>query len=320
MTAPPGYLHVAAGVIDDGAGRVLIARRAAHRHQGGLWEFPGGKVEPGETVRAALDRELHEELGIQVRSARPLIRIPHAYHDRRVLLDVWRVTSFADEPHGREGQPLRWVEAGALSGYEFPAANRPIVTAARLPERYLITPEPGPSAQWPEFLHHLARRLEAGIRLVQLRAKTLAPPQCLDLARQAVEIARYHGATLLLNGSPELAGQVGADGVHLDGTWLAALERRPLPPSAWVAASCHDRAQLARAEALGVDFVVLSPVLATVSHPQARPIGWEGLRELTESTGLPAFALGGVGPGDLAQAWRHGAQGVAAIRGLWGEL
>jgi 8-oxo-dGTP diphosphatase len=146
------YLHVAAAVVVDSAARILIARRHDHLHQGGLWEFPGGKVESGESVPAALARELNEELGIRVKQARPLIRIPYRYPDRNVLLDVWRVEQFEGEAHGAEGQPLRWVAAEELCEFEFPAANRPIVTAARLPSAYLITPEPDIASGLDEFL------------------------------------------------------------------------------------------------------------------------------------------------------------------------
>lgn len=100
-----------------------------------------GKVEDGEPVRAALARELEEELGIRVERARPLIQVRHDYADKHVLLDVWEVDGFSGEAHGAEGQPLAWVEPRELADYEFPAANAPIVQAARLPAHYLITPD-----------------------------------------------------------------------------------------------------------------------------------------------------------------------------------
>jgi 8-oxo-dGTP diphosphatase len=134
-------VHVAAAVIRDGSGQILIARRADTQHQGGLWEFPGGKVEADESVEAALARELHEELGIVVGATRPLIKVRHDYPDKQVLLDVWEVSAFTGEPHGAEGQPLAWVSPRDLSDYEFPAANQPIVAAAKLPAQYLITPD-----------------------------------------------------------------------------------------------------------------------------------------------------------------------------------
>ncbi len=113
-------VHVAAAVIRDDSGKILIARRADTQHQGGLWEFPGGKVEADESVETALARELHEELGIVVGAARPLIKVRHDYPDKQVLLDVWEVSSFSGEPHGAEGQPLAWVTAKELVNYEFP--------------------------------------------------------------------------------------------------------------------------------------------------------------------------------------------------------
>ena len=134
-------VHVAAAVIRDDSGKILIARRADSQHQGGLWEFPGGKVEADETVESALARELKEELGIVVGAARPLIKVRHDYPDKQVLLDVWEVSAFTGEPHGAEGQPLAWVTAKDLPNYEFPAANQPIVAAARSPGAYPITPD-----------------------------------------------------------------------------------------------------------------------------------------------------------------------------------
>src|SRR5690606_31469442 len=126
-TAPDSRsrVHVAVAVIFDAADRVLVSQRARHLHQGGLWEFPGGKVEAGETVRQALDREIAEELGLDVLQAEPLLDIRHDYPDKAVLLDVWCVREFDGEPHGREGQPWQWIEAGALHTLAFPAANAP---------------------------------------------------------------------------------------------------------------------------------------------------------------------------------------------------
>jgi len=307
-------VHVVAAVIVNAQDKVLISLRHARAHQGGLWEFPGGKVEPGEDVYTALKRELHEELGIDVEKARPLIRIPHRYPDKAVLLDVWRVTGFAGEPDGREGQPVQWVAPERLPEFEFPAANRPIVTAARLPECYLITPEPG-----VDFLERLGCAFNAGIRLVQLRAKTLDERAYTELAHSACERARAHGAQVLLNAPPELVAEVGAAGVHLSTQRLMCSSQRPLPAHLWVAASCHNADELQQAVRIGCDFVVLGPVQPTASHPDAPHLGWSGLRTLCEVTRVPVYALGGLRSSDLDAAWRAGAQGIAAIRGLWPE-
>ncbi len=309
-------LHVAAGVIVGSGGRILIAKRPEQLHQGGLWEFPGGKLEPGESVAAALRRELQEELGIRVERARPLIRIRHDYGDRVVLLDVWRVERFHGEGCGREGQEIAWVEPHSLLEYTFPVANLPIVTAARLPSRYLITPEPG--TDWDGFLLGLERCLNSGVTLVQLRARRLSRREYDELARRVIALCREHGARLLLNADPSADTVMAADGVHLTAARLLALKHRPLPTGQWVAASCHNRHELIHAARIGVDFAVLSPVLPTRSHPTAETLGWERWEQLVESAPFPVYALGGMRDEDLPLAYSRGAQGIAAIRSIWG--
>lgn len=308
-------VHVAVGIVVDPSGQVLITRRPDHVHQGGRWEFPGGKLEPGEDIRAAIARELREELGIEVLAARPLIRIHHAYADKRVLLDVWRVDGYRGQPDGLEGQPLAWVIPGELGKYAFPAADVPILTALRLPSEYLIT---GAPADRPElFLARLEAALARGIKLVQLRAKELSEFKLTALYRQAQQVGQRHGVPIVLNADPGLALEVGADGVHLTSRRLLELDRRPLPAEHWVAASCHNEVEVLHACQIGVDFIVISPVCPTPSHRDAPALGWQGLRTLSECANLPVYALGSMTPADLERAWRHGAQGIAAIRALW---
>ena len=310
-------VQVAAAAVFDGEGRVLITRRADDAHQGGLWEFPGGKLEAGEDTRTALQRELVEEVGIHITSARPLIRVRHDYPDKSVLLDVWRVDGFEGEAHGREGQPLQWVAPESLGEYDFPAANRPIVSAVQLPDAYLITPDLGDTPP-VDFLRHLESRLQAGIRLVQLRAKSLNDSEYLLLAREAVALCHRYGARLLLNAGAEQVAASGADGVHLSSGALCKCEARPLAVGkGLVAASCHDVEELVQAAAIGADFALLSPVAATASHPDVEPLGWAHFSELVEPMPFPVYALGGMGLSDQEAAWAHGAQGIAAIRALW---
>lgn len=307
-------IHVAAAVIRGPDQRVLIARRPLDKHQGGLWEFPGGKVEAGETVEAALARELHEELGIRVGSARPLIQVRHDYPDKQVLLDVWEVLSFAGDPHGAEGQPLAWVAPDELPGHAFPAANQPIIAAARLPQRYLVTPDLPADA----LREGLALALDAGIRLVQLRAPSLAPDAYRALAAEALALCRGR-AQLMLKGPLEWATDFPDAGWHLTAAQLRQLggQGRPLPAARWLAASCHDAGELALATSAGVDFVTLSPVQPTTSHPGAAPLGWTQAAELLAGFNQPAYLLGGLAEPDIVAASKAGAQGVAAIRAFW---
>lgn len=310
-----GLIHVAAGAVEDSQGRILIARRPDHVHQGGLWEFPGGKLEPGETCTAGLVRELDEELGIRVLASRPLIRIHHDYGDRHVLLDVHRVGAFDGVPRGREGQPLDWVHPGAMDPDAFPAADRPIISALRLPGLYLIT---GADPQAPSgFLNRLSRALIGGVRMVQLRAHDLSDRAYARLAGQAFDLCEAHDAQLLLNRSFDLARELPCHGLHLSGHRLAQLDERPSGDWSWIGASCHGAEDLARAGRLDLDYALLSPVLATASHPHSQPMGWDRFAALTDRAVVPVYALGGLGPADLDLANAHGAQGIAAIRGLW---
>ena len=309
------WIHVAVGIVRNAAGEVLLTRRPNHVHQGGLWEFPGGKVETGETVETALVRELHEELGIQVGATRPLIRIRHAYSDKNVLLDVWCVVEYNGQPRGLEGQPLAWAAPQVLSRYALPAADRPIINALRLPAEYFITGAPVNSPE--RFLRRLERVLQRGIALVQLRAKELEETALLDLYQQAQVLGRHYGVPILLNGSPALGDRVNLDGIHLPAAYLRLLDRRPLPIDRWVAASCHNNEELRHARRIGVDFAVLSPVKVTASHSGVLPIGWKRFQELVGEANIPVYALGGMTPADLELARRYGAQGIAAIRAFW---
>ena len=306
--------HVVAAVIENSSGQVLLAKRSAHRHQGGLWEFPGGKLEYGEQPQEALFRELHEELGIFVRKCRPLIRVYHTYSDKSVMLDVWKVTEYSGELHGREGQPVEWVSHHDLPSRKFPDANQPIVTAARLPSLYLVTPEP---VETVKFLKRLEALLSAGVSLVQFRAKTLDSGAYALLAKQVASLCSQAGARLLLNAPPSIVEELGIDGVHLTSARLMALKKRPLNREQLVAASCHSEEELDHACRIGVDFVVIAPVLVSTSHPLARPLGWQNLFQLTERSTVPVYALGGMKLNDMTTAWDHGCQGIASISSLW---
>jgi len=310
------YLHVVAAALSDEAGRLLIARRPWHTHQGGKWEFPGGKVERGEAPLDALARELDEELGVRPLACEPLITVLHDYPDKRVRLEVWRIRGFEGSASGLEGQEVRWVAQSELDAFEFPGANLPVITALNLPDRYLITPDPGPDTA--AFLRALQRAMERGVSLVQFRATNLDGDDYTDLAPQVLDICRSAGAKLMLNADPQRALALGADGVHLNGIRLRALRNRPLPRGFLVGASCHHPGELRLANSCGVDFAVLSPVKETPSHSGARHLGWRTFRDYCLRARMPVYALGGVGENDIPRARACGGQGIAAIRGLWG--
>lgn len=311
-------IHVVAAILRDVRGRILLTRRTDGRDLAGLWEFPGGKVEPDESVEQALRRELVEEVGIEIGAVEPLIALPHAYPHKRILLDVYRVATFSGRARGLEAQALAWVEPSRLTSYPMPAADRPVVAALLQPDRYLVTPEPGASDE--VFLVALARALAGGVRRVQLRAKALPRDRLHALALAARALTRDCGAELLLNSGHGASVEIAAElelGLHLTSEHLRELTQRP---RGLLAASCHDAEELRCAETLGCDFVVLGSVASTASHPERIALGWDRFAEMREQVALPIYALGGMTESDLPAARAHGAQGIAAIRGLWQSL
>lgn len=315
---PIPWIHVAVGVIRNAQGDILLTRRPDHVHQGGLWEFPGGKCEAGESAQQALARELEEELGIVVQQARPLMRIDHTYPDgQRVLLDVWQVEHWEGHAWGREKQHLEWCAVKNLKDRAFPAANNPIITAVRLPSLYLITPEP---ASWKDkkFFYQLEACLDQAISLVQLRAKHLADKEYCYCAEKALTLCDRHAAKLMVNATVEIALSVGAPGLHLTSERARLYHERPLGGLWDISTSCHSFAEIQHAHLIHADFIVLSPVRATPSHPDTPPLGWHKFFHLTEQSHCPVFALGGMTKEDLPKAWAHGGQGIASIRSLWG--
>ncbi|MDR3220893.1 MAG: thiamine phosphate synthase, partial [Candidatus Accumulibacter sp.] len=191
-------------------------------------------------------------------------------------------------------------------------ANDAILRALALPGVYVIThaAENGVDAE----LERIRRALTRGVRLLQLRDKTLAAGVRQRFAEKAARLAAaFPGTRLLVNDDHALARDIDASGVHLSSPRLHALDRRP--DFAWVAASCHTAADLARAERLGIDFAVLGPVLPTASHPGSPGLGWSAFAHLVERAAIPVFAIGGMRAESIATAEAHGAHGIAPLRG-----
>lgn len=304
--------EVVAAVLTRGSGEIMLASRPADKVYAGYWEFPGGKVEPGEALEHALRRELKEELGIEVaRASRWITRLfdyPHA----RVRLNFFRVWAWLGEPHPHEGQTFAWELPGAHTVRPLLPANFPILKMLELPPVYGISQARALGRE--AFLQRLDAALEKGLRLIQVRDKDLAESERLELAREMVKRARPYRAKVLFNGSLALAHAAGADGVHLDRDALTRLDSRP--DCEWVGASCHNAHELDRAGNVA-DFTMLSPVLPTASHPGEPTLGWEAFSPLAAQSPIPVYALGGVNWGDIELAQSHGAHGIAMLRGAW---
>lgn len=313
QTAKSKLVEVAAAVLQRPDGSFLLAQRPPDKIWAGYWEFPGGKVEPGETPHHALVRELNEELGIAVVTAYPWVTRIFTYPHATVRLHFFRVTAWRGEPHPHEGQQFSWQFPACVSTSPMLPANAPILRALELPPLYAISnvQELGEEA----FMQRLKRALEQGLRLVQLREKALAREELRRLALRMQPLLREHGARLLINADIDLAREVGADGVQLTATQLLSLQERPDVP--WCAASCHSAEELRRAELLGCDFAVLSPVLPTLSHPGEPVLGWEKFAAIAAGCTIPVYALGGLKHADMETAWASGAHGIALLRQAW---
>ena len=309
----PRRVEVAAAVILREDGSFLLGQRPAGKVYAGYWEFPGGKVEPGEAPFAALERELREELGITVRCAHPWLTRDYDYAHAAVRLRFFRVVEWSGAVHGREQQRFAWQLPHAVSVDPLLPANGPILRALRLPPVYGITN--AADLDIPEFMRRLERALAGGLRLVQVREKSLSRSALRDFAAAVTAAAHARGARVLVNSSPELAREVGADGVHFTSAQLRQIARRP--DFDLVGASCHDAEELVRARRLGADLAVLGPVAPTPSHPGAAGIGWERFAGLVKDCPLPVYALGGLKAPDLETAWRCGAHGISMMRGAW---
>ena len=299
-------IQVAAAVIERPDGAFLLAQRPQGKVYAGWWEFPGGKIEADEPHPRALERELHEELGIQVQKAYPWVTRVHTYEHGTVMLHFFRVVKWSGTPQAREGQAFAWQQLGQPMVAPILPANGPVLASLALPLEYAITDAQtlGLAAQ----LERLEARLKGGLRLVQLRDKdNWERAQLLYVVKS---MAKEHGARVLVNGGPA------ADGIHLSAERLMQLRARPRD-AGLVAASCHTVQELGHAMALGLDFVVLGPVKATATHPDAELLGWDGFRRIAEGASIPVYAIGGLQPHDMDSARAAGAHGLAMIRGAW---
>ena len=342
-------IHVAVGVIFDcaadneSAGNILIAKRGEDQHQGGLWEFPGGKVEAGEKVQEALERELEEELGLKanVNDMSPIITIPFHYPDKSVLLDVWAVHNvhhsisakegadnegqkgISREGIGKEGQPIAWVAQNELANYDFPAANKAILDALHLPKKIIISqdnidPEIILAQVANSLKNHGSLQGDRGLYL-HLRAPSLDQVQYTQLAMRLYGICHEAGGQLIWNCPLDWYQVAFADGLHLSGENFISYQlsandksQRPIPPNQWLSLSCHNLNELELAQEFA-DYVLVSPVKETQTHPSLNPLTWAGFKVISDHARIPCYALGGLTVSDIESAIEYGGQGIAGI-------
>jgi 8-oxo-dGTP diphosphatase len=295
-------IEVAAGVLLRADGSFLLAQRPAGKVYAGYWEFPGGKIEPGEPPAQALARELHEELGIDIGEAYPWLTRVFTYPHGTVRLRFYRVISWHDEPHPREDQAIAWQRPEAPLAAPMLPANAPVLASLALPAEYAITA--AGRLGTAQMLARLERALERGLKLLQVREPEMDDAGRRLFTEQAIGLAHRYGCKVLTKDR-----FAGADGIHFTAAGLMQLQEKP--PEGLAAASCHTRAELERAMQLELDFVAVGPVRDKAA------IGWNGFAELVAGSSIPVYAIGGLSPADRQAAWRAGAHGIAMIRAAW---
>lgn len=318
--------HVAVAILQRknsrGQTEFLLASRPENKDWAGWWEFPGGKIDTGETIEHALARELKEELGIQPTVTQQWMTRRFDYPAtqdalaKKVKLHFYFVDAWEGELTPREQQKLSWQNADNITVSPVLPANAPIMKALALPSVYVISnlAEMGEQA----FFANLKSQLSRGLKLIQVREKQLAKGEFIAFATQVIALAKPYGAKVLISEDVALARELGAHGVHLPSRSLLILKSKPV--GLMVAASTHNLKELKHAQALDLDFVVLSPVKSTLSHPEAEPIGWRKFAELVKHVTLPVYALGGMALNDLPLALAFGARGIAFQRSMAASL
>ena len=304
--------EVAAAVIERADGTFRLACRPDGKPYPGYWEFPGGKIEPGEDPRAALARELREELGITVREATPWITRLYAYTHATVRLHFFRVTAWDGEPKPLEDQAIAWQRVESPDVSPMLPANAPVLAALALPAVMVVSD--AARTGFDAWSLKLSAQVIGERLLVQIREKELEPQRVQFLLSRALTRGTPFGALVVVNS--DCGSWPQADGAHLTSRALMAATGRPA--GRIVGASCHDAHEIAQAARLGLDYVVVGPVKPTASHPAASPLGWDAFAALVKDCPLPAYAIGGLTRADLPQAKRHGAHGVALRSAAFG--
>ena len=325
----PTITDVAVAVFIKPDGQFLLASRPEGKLYAGYWEFPGGKIETGESVRIALRRELIEELNVAIDASTPWFSFHMHYEHASVCLHTWRVTAWHDVDArgmcGLEGQSFVWQRLDDIKVAPTLRGCAPIFRALALPTIYLVTN--ANEMGYEAYLQHLravcdenaSKSSPNGVSssspriMIQVREKNMPAEILRKFAREVVAIAHDHAGLALINHDERLANEVGADGVHLTSADLQTCSARPEFP--WVGASAHRREDIVRAANLQCDFAVLGAVKPTQSHPGQAALGWDQFSAIVDATPIPIFAIGGMQPMDLTQAIQCGAHGIAMQRG-----
>ena len=307
------HINVAVGVLIDSNKKILLAQRSKSRTWAGWWEFPGGKLEKNETPKEALTRELKEEIDIDVVNCEKWVTRNYSYEEYDVTLYFFKVTEWDGELIPKENQKLVWINPCEANKKTILPPNVFILNALSLPTHYGITN----ISETPKevFLTQLLKQLEQGLKMIQIREKNLSLEELKETSLEIIRLCKPFSAKVIINSSIELANNVNANGVHFNSIELKKFTKKP--KNIIISASCHSEGDVRIAQEKGIDFVVLSPVNKTISHPKIVPLGWDNFLKITNKFDIPVYALGGMKKSDIDNALDSGAIGIASQRDIW---
>ena len=296
------------GVLHNKDQQILIAKRQSHQFMGGFWELPGGKIEHGESPEVAISRELNEELGIIVDKLSLHQTMVYQYTDRIVELSIYNIDNYLNTPKGVEGQEIAWVSVENLNSYKLLPTMKSFINSITLPKQYWITPSS--NHQSDEWIRKFDEKIKQGISLIQLRSKTKLD---ITFIEELHNKCKHNNINLLLNTVDKSFHEAYCDGWHITTGEMFDLKSRPCANNKLLGASTHDLTEALKAQDLGADFIVISPVQATQTHPDTVPIGWDTAKEVVDKLNIPVYFLGGMTLNDLDKTLKLGAQGIAGV-------
>ena len=307
------HIKVAVGILFDSNKNIFLAQRPNSRSWSGWWEFPGGKLEKNESPEEALARELKEEVNIDVINFEKWVTRNYSYEEHNVTLYFFKVTEWNGDLIPKENQKLLWINPCEVNKATILPANIFILNALSLPTQYGITN----ISEVPKeiFLTQLLKQLNQGLKMIQIREKNLPLEELKKITKEILEICRPFSAKVILNSNVDLAVEVNANGAHLNSIELKKFTKKQ--KNIIVSAACHSEEDVKIAQEKGVDFVVLSPVNKTISHPTIESMGWAFFSSIINKYDLPVYALGGMRKKDISKALSSGAVGIASQRDIW---
>ena len=309
MQQKNNMIKVVVGVVHNNSKEIFISRRKKNQFMSGYWELPGGKVENNEDLTSALKRELFEEIGIKIEKFSLIQTIQQQYPKRIIDLSIYVIDKYSGTPVGKEGQDFSWCGIEKFKEYKLLPTMWKTIKRLSLPKSYWITPDNHNSNA---VFEECNQRLSEGIKIIQLRSKSQLDKAYIDNFNK---LCQLNQAKLVLN-MPHIDFDEPCDGWHLTSIELMTTSTREFPDDKLFGASAHNLIEAKHAEKISVDYISLSPINETPSHPQTQILGWEKASEIIIQCKVPIYLLGGMNKDSMDKALSIGAQGIAGIRGV----